>query len=106
MFFRQYELGCLSLYSYLVGDTTTGRAVVIDPQRDISVYLADAAAHGLQIERVIETHFHADFVAGHLELRDHERATIHLGSRAVAEYPLHAERSRRLRRQCVGPGVG
>ena len=68
MLFRQYELGCLSLYSYLVGDTTSGRAVVIDPQRDIGVYVADAAAHGLRIERVIETHLHADFVSGHLEL--------------------------------------
>ena len=47
MFFRQYDLACLSLYSYLIGDTTTGRAVVVDPQRDISEYLADAAANGL-----------------------------------------------------------
>jgi hydroxyacylglutathione hydrolase len=63
MFFRQYNLACLSLYSYLIGDTTTGRAVVVDPQRDISEYLADAHANGLRIERVIETHFHADFLA-------------------------------------------
>ena len=44
MFFRQYELGCLSLFSYLIGDETTGRAVVVDPQRDVSQYLADAEA--------------------------------------------------------------
>ena len=54
MIFRQYELGCLSLFSYLVGDETTGRAVVVDPQRDVSQYLADAQALGLTIERVIE----------------------------------------------------
>ena len=68
MFFRQYDLACLSLYSYMIGDTTTGRAVVVDPQRDVDAYVADAAAAGLRIERVIETHFHADFLSGHLEL--------------------------------------
>ena len=51
MFFRQYDLACLSLYSYLIGDTTTGRAVVVDPQRDISEYLSDAEAHGLRIDQ-------------------------------------------------------
>ena len=54
MFFRQYQLSRLSLFSYLVGDTSTGRAVVVDPQRDISGYLDDAWAHGLRIERVLE----------------------------------------------------
>jgi glyoxylase-like metal-dependent hydrolase (beta-lactamase superfamily II)/rhodanese-related sulfurtransferase len=88
MFFRQYELGCLSLYSYLVGDTTTGRAVAVDPQRDIGVYLADAAANGLGIERVIETHFHADFVSGHLELARATGATVSYGPGAEADYPI------------------
>ena len=88
MFFRQYELGCLSLYSYLVGDTATGRAVVIDPQRDIAGYLADAAANGLRIERVIETHCHADFVSGHLELAQATGATISYGPGAEADYPI------------------
>ena len=55
-------------FSYLIGDTTTGRAVVVDPQRDVGEYLADAEANGLTIELVIETHFHADFLSGHLEL--------------------------------------
>ena len=68
MLLTQYYLGCLSHASYLIGDTTTGRAVVVDPQRDVAQYLADAEASGLHIERVIETHFHADFVSGHLEL--------------------------------------
>ena len=88
MLFRQYELGCLSLYSYLVGDTTSGRAVVIDPQRDIGVYVADAAAHGLRIERVIETHFHADFVSGHLELARATGATVSYGPGAEADFPI------------------
>ena len=88
MFFRQYELGCLSLYSYLVGDTTTGRAVVIDPQRDIAAYLTDAAANGLHIERVIETHFHADFVSGHLELARATGAKVSYGPGAEADYPI------------------
>ncbi|MDQ4118477.1 MAG: rhodanese-like domain-containing protein [Actinomycetota bacterium] len=68
MIFQQYVLGCLSQLSYLVGDEVSGRAVVVDPHRDISTYTDDAAAHGLRIERVIETHCHADFLSGHLEL--------------------------------------
>jgi glyoxylase-like metal-dependent hydrolase (beta-lactamase superfamily II)/rhodanese-related sulfurtransferase len=88
VFFRQYELGCLSLYSYLVGDTTTGRAVVVDPQRDIGVYLDDAAASGLRIERVIETHFHADFVSGHLELARTTGAVVSYGPGAEADFPV------------------
>jgi glyoxylase-like metal-dependent hydrolase (beta-lactamase superfamily II)/rhodanese-related sulfurtransferase len=88
MFFRQYQLGCLSLFSYLVGDETTGRAVVVDPQRDVSGYLEDAEAHGLRIERVLETHFHADFVSGHLELAAATGAVITYGEGAQAEFPM------------------
>jgi len=90
MFFRQYRLSCLSLFSYLVGDTSTGRAVVVDPQRDISGYLDDAAAHGLVIERVIETHFHADFLSGHLELAEATGAVISYGAEARADFPIEA----------------
>ena len=68
MKFIQYYLDCLSHASYLIGDETTGRAVIINPRRDISEYLADAKELGLTIELVIETHFHADFLSGHLEL--------------------------------------
>lgn len=68
MKFKQYYLECLSHASYLIGDETTGRAVIIDPQRDIAEYLSDAEAEGLTITMVIETHFHADFLSGHLEL--------------------------------------
>jgi glyoxylase-like metal-dependent hydrolase (beta-lactamase superfamily II)/rhodanese-related sulfurtransferase len=85
LLFRQYYLGCLSHASYLVGDTDSGRAVVVDPQRDIEQYLADAAEHGLTIERVIETHFHADFLSGHLELRNAIGAAISYGDVAVGK---------------------
>ncbi|MGH7482707.1 MAG: MBL fold metallo-hydrolase, partial [Longimicrobiales bacterium] len=88
MFFRQYQLACLSLFSYLVGDATTGRAVVVDPQRDITAYLDDARAHRLVIERIIETHFHADFLSGHLELAEATGAAISFGSLAEAEFPF------------------
>jgi hydroxyacylglutathione hydrolase len=90
LFFRQYELGCLSLYSYMVADETTGRAVVVDPQRDISIYLEEAAAHGFSIERIIETHFHADFVSGHLELAHASGAVISYGEGAEADFPVDA----------------
>jgi hydroxyacylglutathione hydrolase len=88
MIFEQYYLGCLSHASYLVGDETTGGAVVVDPQRDIGQYLADAEAHGLRIERVIETHFHADFLSGHLELAQRTGALISYGEGAEAEFDI------------------
>lgn len=90
MFFRQYYLGCLSHASYLIGDTTTGRAVVVDPQRDVSEYLADAETNGLTITKVIETHFHADFLSGHLELAAATGATIGYGEAAAgrAQFPI------------------
>ncbi|MFF2953459.1 rhodanese-like domain-containing protein [Kitasatospora sp. NPDC057965] len=88
MFFAQYYLDCLSQASYLVADETTGRAVVIDPRRDIDEYVADAEAHGFTVEAVINTHFHADFLAGHLELADRTGAWIGYGHRAVTEYPI------------------
>jgi glyoxylase-like metal-dependent hydrolase (beta-lactamase superfamily II)/rhodanese-related sulfurtransferase len=84
--FKQFYLNCLAHASYLIGDETTGAAAVVDPQRDIERYLEFAAEHGLQIKHVILTHLHADFVAGHLELRDRVGATIYLGARAQAEY--------------------
>lgn len=86
MLLKQYYLGCLAHASYLIGDEESGTAIVVDPQRDIQQYLADAEKHGLTIRHVFLSHFHADFVAGHLELRDQCGATIHLGSRAEAEY--------------------
>jgi glyoxylase-like metal-dependent hydrolase (beta-lactamase superfamily II)/rhodanese-related sulfurtransferase len=88
MFFRQYQLSCLSLFSYLIGDETSGRAVVVDPQRDVSQYLADAAARGLRIERIFETHVHADFLSGHLELAAATGAAITYGEGAQTEFPI------------------
>ena len=86
MILNQYYLGCLAHASYLLGDETSSTAIIVDPQRDVEQYVADAEKWGLQIRHVFLTHFHADFVAGHLELRDRCSATIHLGSRAQAEY--------------------
>ncbi len=87
MIFQQYFLKCLSQMSYLIGDETTGRAVVVDPRRDVSTYLVDAAAAGLRIERVIETHCHADFLSGHLELAA-AGAVISYGSGAQVDFPV------------------
>ena len=86
MILKQFYLGCLAHASYLIGDETTGVAVVVDPQRDTDQYLAFAAEHRLTIKHVFLTHLHADFVAGHLELRDRVGASIHLGAAAKAEY--------------------
>ena len=88
MIFRQHTLACLSLFSYLIGDETTGRAVVVDPQRDVTDYLDEARRLGLTIERVIETHFHADFLSGHLELQKATGAVISYGSEATADFPF------------------
>ncbi|MEE4423135.1 MBL fold metallo-hydrolase [Streptomyces bugieae] len=92
MHFAQYYLDCLSQASYLIGDETTGRAVLVDPRRDIDDYLQDAAAAGLRIELVIETHVHADFLSGHLELARATGATIAFGEAARTGFPI-----RRLR---------
>ena len=86
MIFEQHYLDCLSQASYLIGDEGTGRAVVVDPRRDISPYLDSAEAHGLTIELVIETHFHADFLSGHLELAAATGAEIAYADSAVTEF--------------------
>lgn len=86
MILKQYYLGCLAHASYLVADEAHGTAAVVDPQRDVEQYIEDAAQAGCTIEHVFLTHFHADFVAGHLELRDRTGATIHIGARGEAAY--------------------
>jgi hydroxyacylglutathione hydrolase len=86
MILHQFYLNCLAHASYLVGDEQSHIAAVVDPQRDIDQYLAFASAHDLRIAHVLLTHLHADFVAGHLELRDRVGATIYLGAAAKAEY--------------------
>jgi glyoxylase-like metal-dependent hydrolase (beta-lactamase superfamily II) len=88
MIFRSYYLGCLAHASYLVGDRASGTAAVIDPQRDVEQYMTDAAAEGLTIRHVLETHFHADFLSGHLELRARTGATIYYGAAARAQFEI------------------
>ncbi|ULE35419.1 MBL fold metallo-hydrolase [Mycobacterium sp. IDR2000157661] len=88
MILEQYYIECLSHASYLIGDETTGRAIVVDPRRDITEYLDDAARFGLAIEGVINTHFHADFVSGHLELVEATGAWIGFGKAAETDYPI------------------
>jgi glyoxylase-like metal-dependent hydrolase (beta-lactamase superfamily II)/rhodanese-related sulfurtransferase len=86
MILEQYYLNCLAHASYLIGDRETSTAAVVDPQRDVERYLEAARRRGLQIRHVFLSHFHADFIAGHLELRDRTGAKIYLGARAQAEY--------------------
>ena len=86
MFLKQYYLGCLAHASYLIADEASKTAIVVDPQRDIEQYLIDAERMGAAIRYVFLTHFHADFLAGHLELRDRCGAEIRLGAQAKADY--------------------
>jgi len=82
---ERYYLGCLAHASYMVHDA--GEAAVIDPQRDVDLYIEDARKHGLTIRWVIETHLHADFVSGHLELAERTGATICMGAGSGAAFP-------------------
>ena len=86
MILQQFYLPCLAHASYVIADEGTRTAAVVDPQRDVDRYLAFATEHQLQIQHVFLTHLHADFLAGHLELRDRVGATIYLGAKAQAEY--------------------
>ena len=90
MILKQFYLNCLAHASYIVADEGARLAAVVDPQRDIEQYLAFAREHDLRITHVFLTHLHADFLAGHLELRDRTGATICLGAEAKAEYPFDA----------------
>jgi glyoxylase-like metal-dependent hydrolase (beta-lactamase superfamily II) len=84
MYFEQFYLGCLAQASYMIG--SDGEAAVVDPRRDVDVYLEAAKARGLQIRHVIETHLHADFVSGHRELAERAGATIYFGAKAGAKF--------------------
>ena len=90
MRFTQYYLDCLSQASYLIADDTTGQAVIVDPRRDVAEYLSDAKEHGLTIVGIINTHFHADFLSGHLELAHETGAWIGYGSVARPEFQFRA----------------
>jgi hydroxyacylglutathione hydrolase len=85
MYFEQFYLACLSHASYMLG--SEGVAVVIDPQRDVEIYLEAAAEQGLKIAHIFETHLHADFVSGHQELAERTGAKIYIGRAAGAEFP-------------------
>jgi hydroxyacylglutathione hydrolase len=87
---RQLYLGCLSQATYLVGDASTGRAIAVDPRRDVDELLAAARAEGLTIELIVQTHFHADFLSGHLELAEATGAPIAYGPGAVTEFRSRA----------------
>ena len=86
MIFEQFYLGCLSQASYMIGDESSGRAVVVDPRRDVGEYLASAEEYNLSIEMVLETHFHADFLSGHLELAAATGADIGYSEVAETEF--------------------
>lgn len=88
MILEQFYLECLSQASYLIGDEDSGEAAVIDPRRDVEVYLEAAARRGLRILHVLLTHFHADFVSGHLELAARTGAAIHMGAAARADFAV------------------
>ena len=105
MLLKQFYLNCLAHASYLVGDETSRVAAVVDPQRDVDQYLAFAEEHGLRIAHVFLTHFHADFVAGHLELRDRTGAAIPR-RRRQGGVPVHAAGRRGYGRIRTGPPAG
>ncbi|MDH5564479.1 MAG: MBL fold metallo-hydrolase [Nitrospirota bacterium] len=86
MIFTQYYLQSLSHASYLIGDEDSHLAAIIDPQRDIDQYLTDLESNHFTLQYIFLTHFHADFVAGHLELHRRTGADIYLGARAKAHY--------------------
>jgi hydroxyacylglutathione hydrolase len=85
MYFEQFYLGCLAHASYMLA--SDGEAVVVDPQRDVDLYLKAAAEHGVKIRHILETHLHADFVSGHKELAARTGATIYMGAQADATFP-------------------
>jgi hydroxyacylglutathione hydrolase len=85
MYFEQFYLGCLAHASYMLA--SKGEAVVVDPQRDVELYLKAATEHGVAIRHIIETHLHADFVSGHKELAARTGAKIYMGSEAGATFP-------------------
>jgi glyoxylase-like metal-dependent hydrolase (beta-lactamase superfamily II) len=85
MYFEQFYLGCLAHASYLLA--SEGEAVVVDPQRDVELYLNAAAEHGVTIRHIFESHLHADFVSGHQELAARTGAKIYIGAQAGATFP-------------------
>jgi glyoxylase-like metal-dependent hydrolase (beta-lactamase superfamily II)/rhodanese-related sulfurtransferase len=85
MYFEQFYLGCLAHASYMLA--SEGEAVVVDPQRDVDIYLQAAEANRVPIRHIFETHLHADFVSGHRELAARTGAKIYIGCQAQAAFP-------------------
>jgi glyoxylase-like metal-dependent hydrolase (beta-lactamase superfamily II)/rhodanese-related sulfurtransferase len=85
MYFEQFYLGCLAHASYMIG--SDGEALVVDPQRDVEIYLQAAVEHGVKIRHIFETHLHADFVSGHRELAARTGAQMYIGAQAGATFP-------------------
>src|SRR5579864_6958404 len=85
MYFEQFYLGCLAHASYMLA--SEGEAIVVDPQRDVAIYLKVADEHGVVIRHIFETHLHADFVSGHKELAARTGAKIYIGAQAGATFP-------------------
>src|SRR5215471_19196868 len=85
MYFEQFYLGCLAHASYMLG--SDGEAAVVDPQRDVEIYLQAAHQRGLKITHIFETHLHADFVSGHVELARRTGANIYISGKADAAFP-------------------
>ena len=90
MYFEQFYLGCLAHASYLLA--SEGEAVVVDPQRDVELYLKAADEHDVKIRHIFESHLHADFVSGHRELASRTGAQIYIGAQAGAKFPHVAVR--------------
>src|SRR5208283_5432133 len=90
MYFEQFYLGCLAHASYMLA--SEGEAVVVDPQRDVEIYLKAAEKNLVSIRHIFETHLHADFVSGHRELASRTGAHIYIGAQAQAEFPHVAVR--------------
>lgn len=81
---HRYYLGCLAHASYLI--ESKGEAAVIDPQRDVDLYIKEADEFAVKIKHVILTHLHADFVSGHRELAERTGADVYLGAGSGASF--------------------
>ncbi|MGL6194271.1 MAG: rhodanese-like domain-containing protein, partial [Thermoguttaceae bacterium] len=83
---KQYFLESISQFSYMITDEKTKTAIIVDPQRDVFQYIMDAKAGGYTIRHVLLTHFHADFVAGNIELQNATHADVYLSANANVDY--------------------
>ena len=101
MFIKQLYTGCISEAAYYI--ESNGAAAIIDPIRDIDAYLALAKERNAQIQYIFETHFHADFVSGHLDLAAATGATIVYGPSTVTKYPVHVAKDLEIFKVAIAP---